>query len=795
MAQQERAQRLRVVIRGAVQGVGFRPFIYRLATDLGLTGWVNNSAQGVFIDVEGPKASLDTFLLRLEPEKPPHAFIQSLEASFLDPAGYAAFEIRHSDESGAKTALVLPDMAICADCLAELFDPANRRYRYPFTNCTNCGPRFSIIEALPYDRPHTTMKGFILCDRCLLEYTNPLDRRFHAQPNACPDCGPHLELWDAAGRILACHDAALLEAAEAIRRGEVVAVKGIGGFHLMADARNETVVHRLRERKRREEKPFALMVPSLEVAERLCTVDALEARLLRSVESPIVLLRRGAAGDSVAPSVAPGNPLLGLMLPCTPLHHLLMAELNCPVVATSGNLSNEPICTDEREALQRLRGIADRFLVHNRPIARPIDDSVVRVQLGRELILRRARGYAPLPIPLKANLPPVLAVGAHLKNAVALSVGKQVFVSQHVGDLETAPACESFRRTIDDLSRLYEHRPALVACDLHPDYLSTQYARQSGLPTLSVQHHYAHVLACMAENELEGPALGVSWDGTGYGPDGTVWGGEFLCVTNDGYARAAHLRAFPLPGGEKAVKEPRRSALGLLYALYGEALFDNSPAPELLAAFTPQERKPLRAMLQKEINAPLTSSAGRLFDAVAALVGLRQITQFEGQAAMELEFAMEGVEPSVGFYPPSLTPSRTASTNDTHDAHKIGNSCQLVQCMDSTRTPSVVDWADLVEGILHDRRANVPTGVISARFHNTLVEMIVAVAKQVGEEWVVLTGGCFQNRYLTERAVTRLCEEGFRPCWHQRIPPNDGGIALGQAVAAARTKEQPESCV
>lgn len=743
--------RIRLVIRGAVQGVGFRPFIYRLATELGLKGWVLNSAQGVFIEVEGEPQTLRQFVWRVETDKPPRAFIQSLEQSVLDPVGYTTFEIRHSEEGGEKSALILPDIATCPDCLRELFDPADRRYLYPFTNCTNCGPRYSIIEALPYDRPNTTMKVFRMCPKCREEYENPLDRRFHAQPNACPECGPHLELWDEKGICLAQHHEALLRAVEAIRKGRIVAIKGLGGFHLVVDACNDSAVRRLRERKRREEKPFALMYPSLQTVKAHCEVNEVEERVLRSPESPIVLLRR-KDGEAVAPSVTPNNPYLGVMLPYTPLHHLLMRELGFPIVATSGNLSDEPICTDEREALHRLVGIADLFLVHNRPIARHVDDSVVRVLLGRELVLRRARGYAPLPVLVKEPLPPLLAVGAHLKNTVALSVGRQVFISQHIGDLETPQALEAFHRVIADVKELWEHQPQAVACDRHPDYLSTQAAHDMGLPVVPVQHHLAHILSCMAENELETPVFGISWDGTGYGTDSTIWGGEFLMVREGSWERFAHLRPFRLPGGDRAIKEPRRSALGVLYELLGDDAFDL-----LQGVFPPSERRLLEQMLRQGVNTPRTTSAGRLFDAVASLLGLRQVVHFEGQAAMELEFLTHGT-PTDEVYPFSLS---------------------------GRALPHVLDWSAMIEAILQDVRQGTPRPLIATRFHNTLVEMMVGVARAAGIERVALSGGCFQNAYLTERAVRRLREEGFRPYWHQRVPPNDGGIALGQIVGAA----------
>jgi hydrogenase maturation protein HypF len=773
--------RLRISIRGAVQGVGFRPFIYRLASEARLAGWVSNSTRGVIAEVEGSKDKLESFLLRVDREKPPRSFIQSLEASFLDPIGYTKFEIGESDDFGAKSAIVLPDIATCADCLQEITDPSNRRYRYPFTNCTNCGPRFSIIDALPYDRLNTTMKRFEMCAKCRMEYENPLDRRFHAQPNACPACGPHLELLAADAALLATHHDALLEAAAAIVKGSIVAVKGLGGFHLMVDAQNDAAVRRLRDRKHREEKPLALMYPTLEAIKSDCEVSDLEERLLASPESPIVLLRRNSAigNPQSAPSslVAPDNPYLGVMLPYTPLHQLLMSELGFPIVATSGNLSDEPICTDQHEALDRLKGIADLYLVNDRPIARHVDDSIVRVMMGRELVLRRARGYAPLPLQLTQEAEPALAVGAHLKNAIAASTSNDVFISQHIGDLETREAFDAFERVIHSLTGLYQLQLETVACDEHPDYLSTQFAKQSGLRVVGVQHHYAHVLSCMADNRLQEPVLGVSWDGTGYGLDGTVWGGEFLKVpgmASDAeddpapFQRLAHLRTFRLPGGEKAVKEPRRAAIGLLYELFGDALFEmDELAP--VRAFSPYQRELLKGMLEKRLNAPVTSSAGRLFDAIASIAGLRQRVNFEGQAAMELEFALDGV-----------------TTDDAYPVTASHCRFEKGQSAGSSQSAVIVDWAPMVRGVLSDARSGLPIGNLSAKFHNTLVEAIAAVALRIGEERVVLTGGCFQNKYLTERAVRRLQREGFRVYWHQRVPPNDGGIALGQIVGACR---------
>jgi hydrogenase maturation protein HypF len=797
--------RLRLLVRGAVQGVGFRPFVYRLANELSLTGWVNNSPQGVCIETEGGRAELENFRARLTSEKPPHSFIQSCEATWLDAAGYDGFIIRDSEGEGSKTALVLPDLGTCPDCRHEILDPRNRRHRYPFTNCTNCGPRFSIIQALPYDRANTSMRDFRMCPACQAEYDSPNDRRFHAQPNACPACGPQLELWPGTGRIstggsprrLARGNEALLAAVHVIRCGHIVAVKGIGGFHLFVDARNETAVRRLRERKHREEKPFALMFPTLESVKEVCEVSALEEQLLGSPEAPIVLLqRRSTINAQLSAAVAPNNPNLGVMLPANPLHHLLMAELGCPVVATSGNLSDEPICTDECEALDRLRGIADVLLVHNRPIVRHVDDSIVRVMAGREMVLRRARGFAPLPVSLIAQLStsnsqPILAVGAHLKNSVALAVGEQLFLSQHIGDLETEEANRAFRRVAAELPKLYDVAPQVIVADLHPDYLSTQFAAQASWTApaersgdgaleradevelsekaasrfacrrspklIQAQHHVAHVLSCVAENEVELPALGVAWDGTGLGSDGSIWGGEFFFVTDETVERIVHLRSFRLPGGDAAVKEPRRAALGLLHELLDEEAFRRTDI-RTITALSCAEQAAFKTMLARGLNSPQCTSVGRLFDAVASLVGLRHTMRFEGQAAMELEFALQGTQIEDAYTLPLIT----------------------------RPSPMMLDWSPVVEGVLFDVNRGVPAAEVSAKFHNALAESIVTVAREFGLERVALSGGCFQNRYLTERAVSRLREEGFQPYWHQRVPTNDGGIALGQVVAARR---------
>lgn len=746
-----RTGRLKIAIQGAVQGVGFRPFIYRLAREMRLKGWVLNSSQGVFIEAEGEKAVMDRFLERIQAEKPAPSHIQSFEAFFLDAVGYDDFSIRKSTEAGVKSVLVLPDIATCPACLAEIFDPGNRRYRYPFTNCTLCGPRFSIIQSLPYDRSRTTMAGFHMCSNCASEYGNPDDRRFHAQPNACPECGPQLSAMDSKGKTRAMQDDALRMGVETIKSGGILALKGIGGYQLLVDAGNGDAIERLRQRKKRNEKPFALMFSSVDVVRRVCLLNPTEKRALTSPEAPVVILDKCEKGDDsiVSLAVAPGNPTLGIMLPYTPLHHLLVKDLGRPVVATSGNISDEPICIDDHDALKKLGSIADLFLTHDRPIARYVDDSVVRVIKDREMMVRRARGYAPLPVAMSGDGDNVLAVGAHQKNTIALQLGKSAFVSQHIGDLENEESVRSFNEAINSLSRLYDAVPKRIVCDLHPAYFSTQYAQSTGLMVEQIQHHHAHICACMADNQLEGPVLGVAWDGTGLGMDQTVWGGEFLLVEKDGFQRVSHLRPFRLPGSEKAVKEPRRSALGLLWEMVGSEVFSGRFF-DLMQSFSSQEQVVLKQMLEKGFNSPLTSSAGRLFDAVAALINQRFHISYEGQAAMELEFCRDGF--------------------DGNEAYRFG-------------IANRVDWQPMIEGMLMDMKNGMKAGQIALKFHNGLVEAMVSIAEKTNVEKVVLSGGCFQNRYLTERAVDRLRAAGFKPYWHQRLPPNDGCISVGQLFA------------
>jgi hydrogenase maturation protein HypF len=733
-------ERLRVALYGAVQGVGFRPFVYRLATEMGLNGWVLNSAAGLTIELDGTRQQLKEFLGRLEWEKPRSAVVLARETSILAPGEFTRFEIVASDDAPEKTAGILPDLATCPKCLAEVLDPANRRHEYPFTNCTECGPRYTIIDDLPYDRPRTTMRHFALCPDCIREFTDPSDRRFHAQPNACPKCGPKL-------------NAGIAEAAKVVRSGGILALKGIGGFQLMVNARREDAVARLRQLKHRDAKPFALMMPSMDMVRAYCLTSPEEEAALQCSAAPIVLLRprspKPGEPGALALNVAEYSPFIGVMLPYSPLHHLLSRELPFPLVATSGNRSDEPIAIENEEAQARLGGIADFFLMHDRPIARPCDDSVVRVARGREILVRRARGYAPLPVRVPMDLPKVLAVGGHLKNTVAIGVGRQVFVSQHIGDLDMPEARGAFERAIADLCRLYSFQPDVVACDLHPDYASTRWALESGLPVVRLQHHQAHVAGCAAENDIRGPYLGVGWDGTGYGLDGSIWGGEMFLVEDGVFERVSHLRCFRLPGGEAAVREGWRSAVGLRWEIEGAAGLAELP-----------ERAVFERMLERGLNAPLTSSAGRLFDGVAALAGVASQSRFEGQAAMLLERSLEGV-----------------CTDQSYPLME--------------RADGVADWGPMIQTILEDKHRGAAPGWIAARFHNALAGWIGAVARRTGVSQVALSGGVFQNSYLVDRTVFLLEREGYAVFTHQRVPANDGGIALGQAVMSAFHSNRP----
>lgn len=760
-------QRIRLTISGAVQGVGFRPFVCRLATSEKLGGFVRNTSSGLMLEAEGPDEAISRFLARLKSEAKSPAFIDRIEREELPPTGDGVFSIETSSAAGAPHAHVMPDLAMCDECLSEISDPADRRHRYPFTTCTHCGPRYSIIEAVPYDRERTAMRHFPMCSACRAEYDDPASRRFHAETNACPDCGPRLALYSAGREHIAASSDALTHAAAALREGKILALKGLGGFQLMVDAGNERAVARLRQRKHRPEKPFAIMVRSLAEAEALAHLAVPERELLRSAAAPIVLLRRkGSAKAALAPGVTPDNPDIGIMLPCTPLHHLLLDELRFPVIATSGNRSGEPIAASDDEAFDRLAGVADLFLSHDRAILRPVDDSVMRVIHGEATTLRCARGLAPLPLADAAQTGAVLALGGHMKSSAAVAGEGRIVLGPHIGDLDGPAARSAYAQAVESMTGLYGALPGRVACDLHPGYHSSHRARAMGAPVSKVPHHLAHVLAAMIDNDLAdvegGPVLGVAWDGTGYGADGTIRGGEFLHVEGGRYRRAAHFARFRLPGGEAAVREPRRAAIGALHAAIGDALWDNGDlAP--LADFARQDREILRAMLARDLNSPLTSSAGRLFDAAAAILGLCQRTSFEGQAAMAVEFAARRAVRTAALPAPEITPGPDAM---------------------------MLEWKPMIAAIARHVRDGAARDELAAGFIDWLADAIVEAARFMGIERVVLTGGCFQNALLTTWAVERLRAAGFRPFRHRRVPPGDGGLAVGQAAFAARAMQE-----
>lgn len=741
--------RRRLRVGGLVQGVGFRPFVYRLALELDLSGWVENTPAGVVIEVEGPRGLVDEFERRLLADAPVNARIDSLRGRPRPLRGDRGFQIRASRESGTRRAGVLPDLATCPDCLAEIQDPSDRRYRYPFTNCTHCGPRFSILEQLPYDRANTGMRRFTMCRACQAEYEDPNNRRFHAQPNACPECGPQLQLLDAAGREQGRGEAALDAAVDALDDGRIVAVKGVGGFHLMVDAAQEVAVAELRRRKRRPHKPLAVMYPDLETTAAACRLSAAERALLVSPQAPIVLLRR--SGDALAPAVAPGNPRLGVMLPSNPLHALICADLGRPVVATSGNRSDEPVCIDEREALDRLGRVADLFLMHDRPIERPVEDSVAQVVDERPMLLRVGRGYAPLRLPVTAP-EVVLGAGGHMRASIAVVGPTGTVLGAHIGDLQSSDARRRWREDVDSLQSLYRLEPARVAVDQHPDYPSVSLAAEIGLPLETVQHHHAHAAAAMAELELDGPVLAVCWDGTGYGGDGTIWGGEFLQCTTASFRRVAHLHPFSLPGGERALREPTRGALGALFAVAPQLARDND------MGLIPGERGIVFTMLERGVNAPMTSSAGRLFDAVAALLGLVRQSSFDGQAATALQSAAEEAESEGSALPFEIN--------------------QHGGCW-------VLDWRPGLKALLAGRRSGVSVPRLAMRFHNMLALGLAEICSQFGVERVVLTGGCFQNALLLKRCRWALAAVRIQPLRPERVPVNDGGLSLGQAVVGA----------
>lgn len=759
--------RMTMEVEGAVQGVGFRPFIASLARRHQLGGFVQNTMHGARFAFEGNSKDVARALKDFN-TLPRLAFITRKTVCHDEPLhGDTTFRILSSDFDGAATAHILPDASICPDCLRELFDPTSRFYRYPFVSCTNCGPRATIVTGLPYDRPKTSMRDFSLCPNCRREYEDLSDRRYHAQPIACPDCGPQLALWDKDGETIATRDDALRIAARAIVEGMVVAMKGLGGFQLIVDATNEEAVRQLRVRKHREDKPFALMYPTLALMEDHAILTDAERALLSSAASPIVLVKRKHMENVSTRECYPAhnvvgerNPLFGVMLPYTPLHALLLKEVDRPIVATSGNRSDDPIIINEKEALARLADVADLFLVHNRPIVRPMDDSIVRMTEEGPLILRRARGYAPFPVRIPDGTHTLLAVGPQQKNTVAMGIGGDGRVSQHIGDLGTIATEESFIHAIDDLKMTFRATPDLVVSDLHPDYSSTEWAEGSGSRIVRVQHHVAHVLAVAGEHGLTGNYLGVAMDGTGYGLDKTIWGGEFFAVSDLKIERIAHLRQFRLPGGERAAREGYRCAFGICDQLH-DVETNDLPFMRHIG----ENEKIFRTMCEKGVSAPYTSSVGRLFDAVAAILDVRHRSGFEGHAAMELEWCAD-----------------RGASGKHYDCSPFRITQETDGCM-------VLDWREMITSLIDGMRERIPKEVLAAAFHDTLAHAIVMIAQQQKEERVVLSGGCFQNTRLLETTIRLLRESGFVPFRAEVLPSNDGAIAYGQLVFARQPKE------
>ena len=746
-------------IKGIVQGVGFRPFIYNLAHRYNLTGHVTNTPKGVDLEVEGADENIEHFFKSILSENPPIAYISSVERADLPLINDKVFEIRASRAGQGRSALISPDVCICPECLSELKDPKNRRHRYPFINCTNCGPRYTIIMDIPYDRPMTTMSKFKMCPACHGEYEDPANRRFHAQPNACWDCGPTIFLHDENGHSLDCNNPSE-ETISLLRKGAIVAIKGLGGFHLAVDAANHRAVVRLRRKKHREEKPLALMVRDVDTAGVIAHVSQMEAELLLSPQRPVVILKKRRF-HGLSSQVAPRNRDFGIMLPYTPLHYLLMGGDFKALVMTSGNISEEPINIDNQEAFKNLKGIADYFLVHNRDIYLRSDDSIIRVADGVRRYIRRSRGYVPVPIFLDedlSGLPPVLAVGAELKNTICLTKKNRAFLSQHVGDMEKLETLEFFQLTLSHLRRILEIEPRVLAHDLHPDYLSSKFAHeQKDIPTMAVQHHHAHIVSCLAENGIKGPVIGIALDGTGLGSDGQIWGGEVLLAGLTSFKRAAHLDYVSQPGGDAAVGFPWRMGLSYLFKTYEEDLF--SLPIKFVRGLDEQDAKIIVRMARKKINSPSTSSCGRLFDAVSSLIGLRHKVAYEGQAAVELEMCQNLKED--GKYPWGI---------------------------EERNRQLILLTSEMIHSIVEDIKKGRSRGTISRRFHNTLMDMFTGACLRLRDEsginLVAMSGGAFQNMTLLKGLTQSLTSRGFRVYTHRLVPANDGGLSLGQAVCA-----------
>lgn len=748
---------VKIEIKGIVQGVGFRPFIYNLALAHELKGFVSNTSDGVHIEAEGPPRSLKDFQQAISDRTPPLAEITFIQAEEQGPRSFIDFKIRKTGTGQRRATLISPDVCVCRDCLNEMFDPGDRRFGYPFINCTNCGPRYTIIMDVPYDRPFTAMKSFKMCPQCEAEYHDPADRRFHAQPNACWDCGPRVRLWDHKGREVPADDP-VAHTRTLLKEGRILAIKGLGGFHLAVDAANNEAVARLRQRKHREEKPLAVMALNLERVGRFAHTTEAEKALLESPRRPIVLLEK-KANDCLAEEVSPRNRNYGVMLPYTPLHYLLLQDDDIPaLVMTSGNLSEEPIAIDNDEAFERLSGIADYFLNHNRDIYLRSDDSVVRIVDGVPRQIRRSRGYVPVPLFVNHTMEPILACGAEWKNTICLTRGKEAFLSQHIGDLENLETLDFFEMTIRHLKRILEIEPKIIAHDMHPDYLSTRYAlKQTSMIRVPVQHHHAHIVKGMAEHGLEGPVIGIALDGTGYGTDGRIWGGEVLVADYHRFDRAGHFSYLPLPGGAAAIRKPWRMAVSALFAAYG-ADFLKMGLP-FLEGISRGEISVLIQMMQGRVNTPLTSSCGRLFDAVAAIAGVRNSVAYEGQAAIELE-ALAEEEPGRSY------------------PFEILEKDQVLQFL----------TGPIIKSVARDVEAGASAGLVSATFHNTLVGVFLEACGRVRAsrplKQVVMSGGCLQNARLLVSLSRALEGAGFEVYTQSQVPSNDGGISLGQALAA-----------
>ncbi|MGB9681368.1 MAG: carbamoyltransferase HypF [bacterium] len=741
-------------VYGVVQGVGFRPFIYKLAKEYHLNGWVLNTSSSVEIEIEGKPEDIEGFISDIKRKSPPLARIEKISIEEVKPNNYSDFVIKESKKDLGYQ-LISPDIATCDECLKELFSPNNRRYLYPFINCTNCGPRFTIIKDIPYDRKNTTMERFKMCKDCEKEYGDPMNRRFHAQPNACPVCGP--KVWLEGIEI----EDPISETIRLLKEGMIVAIKGLGGFHLACDATNNDAVKKLRERKHRPSKPFAVMMKDIETVRLYCELQEEEERLMRSPQCPIVLLRLKDRRN-ISTFVAPNNNYLGVMLPYTPLQHIILREFPNPLIMTSGNLSEEPICQDNDEAIKRLKDIAEYFLLNNRDIYSRYDDSVVSVVDGNIQMIRRARGYAPSPIKLPFSLPSVLACGGELKNTFCLTKENYAFVSQHIGDLENIETLKHFINTIELYKRLFRIEPKVIACDMHPDYLSTRYAQNLSkeIPVIPVQHHYAHVASCMAENGLAESVIGIAMDGSGYGLDGNVWGGEFMIADYSGFSRIAHFEYLPMPGGELAIRKPYRLAIGYLYRLFGE--IPNLPS---LQDIPQEELDIIKDQVDKGINTPITSSLGRLFDAVSSILNVCKKVDYEGQAAVELEMIGENL---------------STESHYKWDIERLNGEF-------------IVKIKPLLEEIVEEIN-KVPIEKISAKFHNTIALIILDMARIIREESrinsIVISGGCFQNKTLLRKTIKNLEKERFKVFLHSQVPCNDGGISLGQAVVAGYTKNK-----